>query len=80
MNTENPPKININSSSLKLACSNCSVRELCMPVGLNPDLFEMLDKQIYIRRHIKAGTAYTIQVINLILSMQSKGAFSKLKR
>ena len=57
MNTENPPKININSSSLKLACSNCSVRELCMPVGLNPDLFEMLDKQIYIRRHIKTGAA-----------------------
>jgi CRP/FNR family transcriptional regulator len=57
MNTENPPKINISSSSLKLACSNCSLHELCMPVGLSPDLFEMLDKQIYIRRHIKTGAA-----------------------
>ncbi len=23
--------------SIKVACSSCNLRELCMPVGLNPD-------------------------------------------
>ena len=40
---------------LKILCSNCSLRELCLPVGLNPDEFEQLNTVIRQSRHIKKG-------------------------
>lgn len=45
----------INISSIKAACKDCSLRELCLPLGLNePDLSE-LDKVIKRRRTLKKG-------------------------
>jgi CRP/FNR family transcriptional regulator len=40
---------------LKTACSNCSVRELCMPVGLSPEEMSKLDDLVFLRRSVKRG-------------------------
>jgi CRP/FNR family transcriptional regulator len=42
---------------LRAACSNCNMRELCMPVGIPNDLLEKLDSLVYVRKKIKAGSA-----------------------
>ncbi|MHB8621789.1 MAG: fumarate/nitrate reduction transcriptional regulator Fnr [Sulfuricaulis sp.] len=45
----------VNISSIKAACKDCSLRELCLPLGLNvPDLAE-LDNLIKRRRVLKKG-------------------------
>ncbi len=41
--------------SIKVACSSCNLRELCMPVGLNPDELDRLDSVISTRKRIKRG-------------------------
>ena len=46
----------INSHTIKVACSNCNLRELCMPLGLNADEIEKLDEVVATRRKIKRGT------------------------
>ena len=43
--------------SIKVACSSCNLRELCLPMGLNPDEMDKLDHVISSRRRIKRGTA-----------------------
>ena len=43
--------------SIKVACSSCNLRELCLPMGLNPDEMTKLDSVISSRRRIKRGTA-----------------------
>jgi len=43
--------------SIKVACSSCNLRELCMPVGLNPDEMSRLDSVISTRRRVKRGSA-----------------------
>ena len=40
---------------LKTACSNCNLRELCLPVGMTRDELETLDELVYTRRRIKRG-------------------------
>ena len=40
---------------LKVACSNCNLRELCMPTGFNPDEMQRLDEVVEKRRRIKQG-------------------------
>ena len=40
---------------LKVACSNCNLRELCMPTGFNPDEMKRLDEVVEKRRRIKQG-------------------------
>ena len=40
---------------IKAACSTCSLRELCLPLGLNSEEFESLDKLVKQRRKIKRG-------------------------
>jgi CRP/FNR family transcriptional regulator len=40
---------------LKTACSNCSLRELCMPVGLSPEEMSKLDNLVFLRRSVKRG-------------------------
>jgi CRP/FNR family transcriptional regulator len=42
---------------LKVACSNCNLRELCMPVGISPTEIDQLDELVYTRRKIKRGEA-----------------------
>ena len=43
--------------TIKVACSNCNLRELCMPVGLNPIELQRVDELVTQRRSIKRGTA-----------------------
>jgi len=41
--------------ALKVSCSNCSLRELCLPVGLNRDEMAQLDAVIRQSRRLKRG-------------------------
>lgn len=47
----------MDAQSIKVACSSCNLRELCLPMGLNPDEMDKLDKVISKRRRIKRGTS-----------------------
>lgn len=47
--------IEMNSNSIKVACSNCNLRELCMPLGLSPIELERIDDVVANRRKIKRG-------------------------
>ena len=40
---------------LKTACSNCNLRELCLPVGLTEDEMQRLDDLVSTRRRVKRG-------------------------
>lgn len=46
----------MNPHTIKVACSNCSLRELCMPMELSPQELERIDEVIGARRKIKRGT------------------------
>jgi CRP/FNR family transcriptional regulator, anaerobic regulatory protein len=41
--------------NIKLACSNCSLHELCMPIGLNVEDVKKLDDLVGVRRKIRQG-------------------------
>ncbi|MDC7717411.1 MULTISPECIES: fumarate/nitrate reduction transcriptional regulator Fnr [Vogesella] len=41
--------------ALKVSCSNCSLRELCLPLGLNRDEMAQLDAVIRQSRRLKRG-------------------------
>ncbi len=41
----------------KLACSNCKLRDVCMPVGLDENELNRLDQMVSVRRKIKKGHA-----------------------
>ena len=41
--------------SIKLACSNCNLRELCMPLALNEEELQKLDDLVTTRRKIPRG-------------------------
>ena len=45
----------MNSHAIKVACSNCNLRELCMPMGLNADELQRIDEVVAIRRKVKRG-------------------------
>jgi CRP/FNR family transcriptional regulator len=45
----------INIHQLKTVCSSCSLRELCLPMGLSREEIEHLDQLVYTRRRIKRG-------------------------
>ena len=40
---------------VKTACSNCNLRELCLPLGLNADELAKLDEMVSLRRRLKRG-------------------------
>lgn len=42
--------------TIKVACSNCNLRELCMPMGLSENDLERLDEVVATRRKIKRGS------------------------
>lgn len=46
----------MNPQTIKVACSNCNLRELCMPVGLSPEELDRIDDVVASRRKIKRGT------------------------
>ena len=41
----------------RVACSDCGLRELCLPTGLAPDELEQLDRLIVVRRSLRRGQA-----------------------
>jgi CRP/FNR family transcriptional regulator len=41
--------------SIKVACSNCNLRELCMPVGLNDHDMQRIDEVVATRRKVTRG-------------------------
>ncbi len=43
--------------AFKVACSNCNLRELCLPVGLSHPQLEQLDSLVATRRAVKRGDA-----------------------
>jgi CRP/FNR family transcriptional regulator len=45
----------ISISVIKTACSNCNLRELCLPFGLNLEELARLDDLVSTRRRIKRG-------------------------
>ncbi|MBE7367764.1 fumarate/nitrate reduction transcriptional regulator Fnr [Ramlibacter pallidus] len=52
-----PPAGRPDRESIKVACSNCSLRELCMPMGLSDDEMARIDDVISARRKVKRKTA-----------------------
>ncbi len=42
---------------IKIACSNCNMRELCMPIGLNLDELKRVDELVTKRPLVKRGSA-----------------------
>ena len=47
----------IRAAALKVACSSCNLRELCLPVGLAQSDMEKLDALVETRRTLKRGEA-----------------------
>ena len=45
----------ISLTVIKTACSNCNLRELCLPLGLTPDEMQRLDDLVSTRRRVKRG-------------------------
>jgi len=46
----------MNPLTIKIACSNCNLRELCMPIGLSQDELARVDDAVASRRKIKRNT------------------------
>ena len=49
------PPAELNSNTIRVACSNCNLRELCMPLGLSPSELERIDDVVANRRKVKRG-------------------------
>ena len=47
----------IRPAAMKVACSSCNLRELCLPVGLNPNDMARLDSLVENRHTLKRGEA-----------------------
>ncbi|HEY8084011.1 MAG TPA: fumarate/nitrate reduction transcriptional regulator Fnr [Methylophilaceae bacterium] len=45
----------MDKETFKVACSNCNLRELCMPVGLDATQLDRLDQVVDSRRKVKRG-------------------------
>jgi len=57
-NNDIPMKANVvplSVAQLKSVCSSCSLRELCLPMGLSHEEIERLDQLVYARRKVKRG-------------------------
>lgn len=46
----------MNQEKIKVACSNCNLRELCMPMGFDPDDMQKLDEVVATRIKVKQGS------------------------
>lgn len=51
----NAPSISV--SGLRVACSNCNLRELCLPLGLSLKDIERLEELVATRKRVKRGDA-----------------------
>src|SRR5215203_3714074 len=43
------------ASNLKVACANCNLRELCLPVGLSVGDLDKVEELVAVRRKVKRG-------------------------
>ncbi len=50
------PIVPLNVKAIKVACSSCNLRELCMPLGLSHDELDRIDDLVANRRKVKRGT------------------------
>jgi CRP/FNR family transcriptional regulator len=50
-----PPGAVISIRDLKTHCNNCNMRELCLPVGLDPDAMRQIDAVVTSRERLKKG-------------------------
>jgi CRP/FNR family transcriptional regulator len=57
LNGQTVPIYSINVNSVKVACSNCNLQELCMPMGLTHSELTRLDDMVSARKKIKRGAA-----------------------
>lgn len=48
--------VTLNPQTIKVACSNCNLRELCMPLGLSAAELDRIDDMVASRRKIKRGS------------------------
>lgn len=46
----------MNLQAIKASCSNCNLRELCLPIGLNDDQMQRIDTIVAVRRKVKRGS------------------------
>ena len=46
----------MSKESIKVACSNCNLRELCMPIGLKPEELIRVEELVAIQRTVKRGS------------------------
>ena len=51
------PKVRESKNFIKIACSNCNMRELCMPIGLDAKELTRLDELVTKRPFVKRGSA-----------------------
>ena len=51
------PDTSIRAEHIKVACANCNLRELCLPVGMSMDQLEQLDAMVATRRAVARGEA-----------------------
>lgn len=49
-------KAPLSAQTIKVACSNCNLRELCMPMGLSESELNRIDDLVAVRRKVKRGT------------------------
>jgi CRP/FNR family transcriptional regulator, anaerobic regulatory protein len=49
------PIVPVSSKSIKVACSSCNLRELCMPLGLSHEELDRIDDLVANRRKVKRG-------------------------
>lgn len=47
----------VNAQAMKVACSSCNLRELCMPVDLSPEELARIDTLVATRRKVRRGSA-----------------------
>ena len=47
--------VHMTPQAFKVACSNCNLRELCMPMGLDDEQMERIDEIVATRRKVKRG-------------------------
>ena len=47
----------IKPDAFKVACSNCNLRELCLPLGMSRGEIEQLDHLVALRRKVPRGEA-----------------------
>ncbi|MCY7304914.1 MAG: fumarate/nitrate reduction transcriptional regulator Fnr [Rhodoferax sp.] len=45
----------MDAHSIKVACANCNLRELCLPLGLSQDELDRIDNMVEVRRKIRRG-------------------------